>query len=526
MDEFIRPFIASMGDSFPVGTILHMGAGSGSLADTCLESGAKRVFLLEPLPDRQPQLERLAQDNKRISFLPKALHQTSGTAPFHIFNLSAYSSLHEPAGLSRLFPNLRIERSIDCATIGLAELLKKALPGSKTDKHVLILDIPGEELPILERLAETGQLARFAHLFLRQPALALYRDMPSGAAIPELLAAHLFDLVARDDADPDLPVCYYKRSPFMEEMRRQSAKISQLTEKTGKQATQIREKDQEISRIRDEHDELTEKARQQDALIEKQKEEISRIRNEHGELAEKARQQDALIEKQKEEISRIRDEHDELAEKARQQDALIEKQKEEISRIRDEHGELAEKARQQQEDIEKLKHELDKAAKDTATCRSELEKAKSELDGTLQELKRSKTRLEVLESENDSLHRELSALEEKCADEQKLQLERIQEQQKELEIARSDRIALQDNLALALRTQALREADLEDLRASYQELLDTKESQDALLQSLTARLEAAVAYLEMLRLPPAETADENGEFGIPAVGGKEAPADD
>ncbi len=442
MDEFIRPFIASMGDSFPVGTILHMGAGSGSLADTCLESGAKRVFLLEPLPDRQPQLERLAQDNKRVSFLPKALHQTSGTAPFHIFNLSAYSSLHEPSGLSRLFPNLRIERSIDCATIDLAALLKKALPGSKTDKHVLILDIPGEELPILERLAETGQLARFAHLFLRQPALALYRDMPSGAAIPELLAAHLFDLVARDDADPDLPVCYYKRSPFMEEIRRQNAKISQLTEKTGKQATQIREQDQKISRFRGERDEL------------------------------------------------------------------------------------AQKARQRQEDIEKLKHDLDKAAKDAATCRSELEKAKSELDGTLQALKRSKTRLEVLESENDSLHRELNALEEKCADEQELQLERIQEQQQELEIARSDRIALQDNLALALRTQALREADLEDLRASYQELLDTKESQDALLQSLTARLEAAVAYLEMLRLPPAETADEDGEFGIPAVGGKEAPADD
>ncbi len=503
-----------------------MGAGSGSLADTCLESGAKRVFLLEPLPDRQPQLERLAQDNKRISFLPKALHQISGTAPFHIFNLSAYSSLHEPAGLSRLFPNLRIERSIDCATIGLAELLKKALPGSKTDKHVLILDIPGEELPILERLAETGQLARFAHLFLRQPALALYRDMPSGAAIPELLAAHSFDLVARDDADPDLPACYYKRSPFMEEIRRQSVKISQLTEKSGKLAAQIREQGKEIGRIQSERDKLAEKARQQDALIEKQREEIGRIQSERDKLAEKAGQQDALIEKQREEIGRIQSERDKLAERAGQQDALIEKQREEIGRIQSERDKLAERVRQAQEDMKQLESERDKAAKDAATSRSELEKAKSELDGTLQALKRSKTRLEELESENDSLHRELNALEEKFADERKLQLERIQEQQQELEIARSDRLALQDSLALALRTQALREADLEDLRASYQELLDTKESQDALLQNLTARLEAAVAYLEMLQLPPAETAEEDEAFGIPAVGGKEAPADD
>lgn len=68
--------------------------------------------------------------------------------------------------------------------------------------------------------------------------------------------------------------------------------------------------------------------------------------------------------------------------------------------------------------------------------------------------------------------------------------------------------ALQADLTLALRLQAMAQADLRDLQQRHAETQRIRERQDALLQALTPRLQEAARHLHSLRplAPPADSA--------------------
>lgn len=75
---------------------------------------------------------------------------------------------------------------------------------------------------------------------------------------------------------------------------------------------------------------------------------------------------------------------------------------------------------------------------------------------------------------------------------------RVAELESEVEAAQTARA----DVALALRLQTMREADLRDLQDRYAKLLEAKERQDALLYTLTQRLGAAAKYMERIESDP------------------------
>lgn len=65
--------------------------------------------------------------------------------------------------------------------------------------------------------------------------------------------------------------------------------------------------------------------------------------------------------------------------------------------------------------------------------------------------------------------------------------------------------AAEHNLAMSLRIQSLREADLKDLQNRYKDLLGEKDGQSELLERLTASLSNAALYLQDMEGAPTET---------------------
>ncbi|MCC5809410.1 MAG: hypothetical protein JJU06_03470 [Ectothiorhodospiraceae bacterium] len=119
---------------------------------------------------------------------------------------------------------------------------------------------------------------------------------------------------------------------------------------------------------------------------------------------------------------------------------------------------------------EETRHSLEYAEQELNSARKEIQTLQQELS----ELRKWHAKAEILENEQRCLR---ASIEQKDA---------------ELAAARSD-------VAVALRLQSLREADLKDLQQRYAELREAKLERDDLLAQVTQRLDLAAEYLHQLK---------------------------
>jgi len=135
-------------------------------------------------------------------------------------------------------------------------------------------------------------------------------------------------------------------------------------------------------------------------------------------------------------------------------------------------------------------------------------KLEAELAGTRKRLAEEHSRIARLERQREALEKEKAGLAgeldaraaagdsvAKQAEAQQKQLEHLKQRLNQLD---DQLLNARDAMALAIRMQALRESDLEDLRKRYAELHGVHQSQRALLTKLSRRLVAANEYFQQL----------------------------
>lgn len=136
------------------------------------------------------------------------------------------------------------------------------------------------------------------------------------------------------------------------------------------------------------------------------------------------------------------------------------------------------------------------------------------LRSLLEDAEQRASRAEELSEQLDAAQKQLAATSEEASGAaasaaklqavQSQQLDQMQQLEKAEEAARinaqearqRENIA-NDNLAVALRSQAMMQADLEDLRRRHQEVLKIKGEQQSLLEALKPRLQEAARYLQL-----------------------------
>lgn len=156
--------------------IIHIGAGRGRELASHLEAGARRIVLIDADSAAIAGLRRLAAGaahaQTTVEIVQAAVAGGERDAELRIYNLERVSGIREPEALTQLYPGLRLVRSSNCRTRAASEVIDEARVDPRRENK-LVIDAPGEELPILQDLERAGALAGFSHIAIvmaRRPA--------------------------------------------------------------------------------------------------------------------------------------------------------------------------------------------------------------------------------------------------------------------------------------------------------------------------------------------------------------------
>ncbi|UYV18052.1 hypothetical protein K1Y77_11195 [Halomonas qaidamensis] len=176
------------------------------------------------------------------------LAEASGELPYYEFNLPEFNASQPASGLYTLYPGLELIESDTQALKSVAGLLEEI--GSQA-VDMLVVEQPELVWPTLQALAGSQHDQQMNQLWLRVGSVPLYQDTPEVAEILSWCEQHGFELQARNEEDPDLPLlqltrhAYYYR--WKEEAKRSAKLAKQL--KTAQQESEKQQAQQEKEQI-------------------------------------------------------------------------------------------------------------------------------------------------------------------------------------------------------------------------------------------------------------------------------------
>ncbi|KGM89144.1 hypothetical protein rosmuc_00628 [Roseovarius mucosus DSM 17069] len=392
----------------PLGTILMLGSGGETLLGSLPLAATTRVVRAEPDPRRARILQRQHVSDSSVTILPVAVAETAGPARLRRFNLSHATSFRAPTGLASLFPGLCETGQAEVETQTVAAVVQEVDLDREAD-NVLILGLAGEELAVIEKLADLGLLQRFAHVIVPLPSLPLYEGSGDGREIRTRLEEVGFRVESRDMSDPDLAFAH---------LRIDRVQVALTTERDGLRE-ELERTQSEIARLQDavsaaetERDRLREAQGTSNAEIERLKSlraQIAAARDAAQEARTEAEQKAAT---QAEEIARLQDavsaaeaERDRLREAQGTSNAEIERLKSlraQIAAARDAaqeaRTEAEQKAATQAEEIARLQDAVSASEQKREAAQKIVVATQEEKDriGTLSDTYRHAIRLELM----------------------------------------------------------------------------------------------------------------------------------
>lgn len=142
---------------------IDCGANVGEITAQLGRNGAT-VHAFEPNPFAHAELVRRCAHLPNVHCRPQGVLDRAGTARLYFHENSDADEVHWSTGSSLLDfkSNVRKGKFVDVEVIDLGAFIA-ALPGRV---KVLKLDVEGVEVPIVERLIETGAVARIDHVFV------------------------------------------------------------------------------------------------------------------------------------------------------------------------------------------------------------------------------------------------------------------------------------------------------------------------------------------------------------------------
>ncbi|MBK8386799.1 MAG: hypothetical protein IPL11_14675 [Candidatus Accumulibacter sp.] len=223
-----------------IDTLVHLGAGQCSELDSYLALKAGKIILVEADSQIAAALQARTASLPNVRVMCTAVAGSAGPAVFHRYNLPGTGSLRPATGLLQLFPGLKPLDQMPIAAVLPATVLEPLQLAAEGEK-LLIIDLPGEELPVLQALWEATQLQLFSQVKLRCGREPLYEGGESAARILRWLEEHGFDLLAEDDSeDPDCPCWTLQRNALQLRNLELAQQLAGLQEQL-KQSSQIRE---------------------------------------------------------------------------------------------------------------------------------------------------------------------------------------------------------------------------------------------------------------------------------------------
>lgn len=347
----------------PLDTIVHLGAGPCTELDDYLATGASTIWLIEADPRIADALTARARAHEEVQVHPIALASAGGEAVLHRYNLPEANSVSPATGLLDLFPGLRLLEQLTVPAVAYADLLKPLKLKPKSGNHLLVLELPGQELQALQALQQAGQLPAFKHILLHCGREPLHADSVPAETVLQWLQEQGYDLTTRDEEqDPDRPVWAFRRNAHLIELRALRERFAELQGRFAKS--------EEHSKAQAGRVQVLEAAKTQaEQLAEDRAAEIQKLTHTHKALAEARNILEKQLQDTKAELETRTAEHSKLQTRhADIEDALANAQ----SEVNEKHCEL-----------KTLKEKLGSLQKETQTLREKsasLEQAQANLE--------------------------------------------------------------------------------------------------------------------------------------------------
>lgn len=282
-----------------VDVIVHIGAGRCEELPTYLATSAKRIILVEPNARLAAELRTRCNNEPRVSILAVAVSNATADDELTEYNLSDANSLYPPTDLRKLYPGLRVLGRQSVRTVTGEELLKECELTS--DQNALIIQAPGAELGIIESMTESGGIDQFCYLAVTCAETPLYASASDSNAVLKILQEQGFDLVRRDNTDPDWPVLILHHNALKQ-------KLADLTIRHQRTSHKLKraQKDLEAEKEKNENPDsaifkLEQELKRYKESLSKAKQELSAGQNENKRLS-------AELSKLKQEIKKYKDE--------------------------------------------------------------------------------------------------------------------------------------------------------------------------------------------------------------------------
>lgn len=214
--------------SRPLGTLVYLGADSAALEEV-LRLPAQRLVLVQGDPDEAIEMQRLgALTGARLQVIESATMPQAGEVRWHRYNVSALNGPLDASSLVRNYPRLRQAGVLSVLARPLTDLLDEAAQDSTDVPDVLVMDLPGQELGLLESLRPC-QLDRFQAVVVRACGTRIDNPWCTAAQTQEFLAQRSWQLVATASPQDSLwPVLLFRFDEQAHQQRLRDKRLAEL----------------------------------------------------------------------------------------------------------------------------------------------------------------------------------------------------------------------------------------------------------------------------------------------------------
>jgi hypothetical protein len=447
-----------------IDTLIHLGAGRCSELDDYLALQPHRLLLVEADPLLAEDLNARTAGLTQVQVMCAAVAGQPGPATFHRYSLSEVNSLHSASGLLALFPGLKTVEQLQVEKVSPAKLLQP-LQLQANQENRLVIDLPGEELPVLQALEATKLLDLFGQLYLHCGKDSLYKGCEKASHVLCWLKNHGFEPLGENHSlDPDRPCWTLQRNTLQvknHELQNQvkvlQAQLEQAVDLNEVQSKQISDLHAQIHRLTQDQDAKADLINERQVRIEQ----LTKARDEQAKLATGQQQQMELLTKAKDEqaklifelqaqVEQLTSEREESAKRQKVDNAIKQKldasaklvaelqaQVQQLTQERDAHVKLASERQQEIAKLTSARDEQVKLAGDRqdqidALILSQDEQAHQQKD--LKKLNESqKTQIDQLEKEKQQLQYQLTNVKKKndevikTAEDRKQRIEQLEQ---------------------------------------------------------------------------------------------------
>jgi FkbM family methyltransferase len=247
----------------PLDFIIHLGAGKCSELDDYLTLNPKNIQLIEADSDLVKELELKVQNNDNVTIIPCAISATEEHRKLFRYNISSANGIHPATELKLLFPGLKQLEPIKVKSIRPTELLQP-LALNIEQNNLLVVDVPGEELAVLQALEEADKLVLFRYIQLHCGIKALYSESHTADSVINWLNEHGYHVKQIDNSNSSYrPVWLLEVDTLKLENYQQRLAINRLTVDKQKQLEQSNKEKQQLLTLASERQHQIEKLTQE-----------------------------------------------------------------------------------------------------------------------------------------------------------------------------------------------------------------------------------------------------------------------